>query len=296
LRHNKLSFIDRNTAELRKSIIHLLRRSLLYLALLLLSVFTLLPFLWLIISSLKPSTAIFSEIPRWIPRNVTLENYLWAFGPKGVDFLELFKNTLIVSSLSALLSGTLSSLAAYGLSRFRFPGYRITGIFILVFQMFTGPVVIVSWYNIAQVFNIYDTYIVLILAYTAFTSPVITWLLRGYFQDIPEALEEAALVDGCNKLQALYHVVLPVAAPGLITSVLFAFVLSWNDYIYALSLAGKNAKTLQVGIGELVGFFGQTQWGGVMASGVLTALPVVIIFIFLQKRLVSGLTAGAVKE
>ncbi len=267
-----------------------------YIGLILLSIFTLFPILWLVVSSLKGPAEIFSVIPTWIPRDFTLRNYVWALGATGPNLPVFMKNTLLASTFAALLTGGLSALAAYALSRFTFPGRRMIGILLLLFQMFKGPLVIVTWYRLAWNLGILDRITILVLAYAALGIPICTWLLIGFFKSIPEELDEAAMVDGCSRFKALYKVVLPVAAPGIAAIVLFAFILAWNDYIYALSLTSSaRAKTIQVVLSEQLSFFGQTEWGGIMAAGVITTIPVVVLFLWLERYLVSGLSAGAVK-
>lgn len=267
-----------------------------YLGLIAISVFILFPFAWLVSCSLKIPGKVFVVKPVWIPDPVTLRNYFWAFGPTGPDILIFFRNTIIAAAFCAIITGILSATAAYGLSRFSFPGKKEIGISILLFQMFKGPLVIISWYRIGRIFGILDTPIILILSYVALSVPLCTWLLIGFFQRVPLELEEAAMVDGCNRIKAIVRVILPITAPGITAITLYAFIIAWNDYLYAASLTSTlRGKTIQVGLFELLSFFGQTEWGGLLASAVVATLPAVVMFMFLQRYIVAGLTAGAVK-
>jgi len=267
-----------------------------YILLALIMAFTLGPFAWLLVSSFKPSEEIFRQVPTWYSPNFSLENYRWALGPLGANIGRFLSNAFLASSGTALMSMVFAALGGYSLARYRFPGHRVISVILLLAQMFQGPLIMVPWYRMAATLGILNTKLVLVLIYGTTTIPISVWLMSGFFRHVPRQLEEAALVDGCTRLQALVRIILPTAAPGLVATTLFAFVTAWNDFQYALILTSSDqAKTIQVGISELVSFMGMSNWGGIMASGVLATLPIIVIFAYIQKYLIEGLTAGAVK-
>jgi len=260
------------------------------------SVFILFPFVWIIVCSFKPLNTLFSVKPSWIPNPPTIQNYLWALSPVGPNIPGFLRNTVVAATLCAIVTGVLSSLAAYGLSRFDFPARELISILVISFQMFNGPLVIISWYRIGRILSLLDSPAILVLAYVALSVPVCTWLLMGFFQKVPRELEEAAMIDGCSRMRAITRVIVPITAPGVAAITLYAFILAWNDYLYAVSLTQTlRSMTIQVGLYQLASTFGQVNWGGVLAAGVITTLPAVMIFMFLQRYIITGLTAGAVK-
>jgi ABC-type glycerol-3-phosphate transport system permease component len=267
----------------------------LYAGLVLVMAFTLLPYLWLIVSSIKSDQEIFNIVPHWIPRRITFENYLWAFG-STTEIMTLMFNSIVASTSTALLTAFFAATGGYALARYKAPGFQVIGIALLLSQMLQGPLIMIPWYKMAGALGILNTRLVLILIYSTATIPIGVWLMKGFFATIPVELEEAAAVDGCNKLKVFYRIVLPLTAPGLVSIIIYSFILSWNDYQYALILTtSTQAKTIQVGIAELMDSMGKANWGGIMASSVLVTLPVIVLFSFVQRYLIEGLTAGAVK-
>jgi ABC-type glycerol-3-phosphate transport system permease component len=272
------------------------RTTLLWGGLLLVMAFTLLPYAWLVVSSFKPSTEIFTRTPSWTPREFTWRNYLWALGPTGADLGVYFRNTVLASGSTALLTAVLGSMGGYAMARYVFPGRRLLGVMLLLSPMFQGPPVMIPFYRILSTLRLLNTIPGLVLVYLSLTLPICIWLMAGFIRGLPRELEEAALVDGCSPTGAFARILLPLTLPGLAATALYAFVVAWNDYQYALILTSSTrAKTIQLGLSELLTFFGQTNWGGIMASGVLTTLPVVLIFMLIQRVLVQGITAGALK-
>jgi ABC-type glycerol-3-phosphate transport system permease component len=265
--------------------------------LLLVMAFTLLPYAWLVISSFKPSVEIFTQTPSWRIHEFSWRNYQWALGPTGADLGVYFWNTIVAAGSTAILTAILASMAGYAMARYAFPGRRILAMALLLSPMFQGPPVMIPFYRILSALRLLNTIPGLVLVYLSLTLPICIWLMAGFFRGLPRELEEAALVDGCGPYRAFVRILLPLTLPGLAATSLFAFVVAWNDYQYALILTSStNAKTIQMGLAELMTFFGQTNWGGIMASGVLATLPVVLIFMFIQRALVQGITAGALKS
>ncbi|TCL74153.1 multiple sugar transport system permease protein/raffinose/stachyose/melibiose transport system permease protein [Hydrogenispora ethanolica] len=258
--------------------------------------FTLLPYLWLLVSTLKTDQEIFQVIPSWIPKRFTLVNYAWALGPNGTNLLPLLFNSILASGGTALLTGFFAATGGYALARYRAPGFKTVSVAILLSQMFQGPLIMVPWYKMAGMLGILNTHQVLILIYSTATIPIGVWLMRGFFETVPKELEEAASVDGCTKLATLFRIVLPLTAPGLVSIIIYSFILSWNDYQYALILTtSTQAKTVQVGIAELMDSMGKQNWGGIMASSVIVTIPIIGLFGVVQRYLIEGLTSGAVK-
>lgn len=268
----------------------------LYFVLALLMLFILLPFLWLLSNSFKPDQEIFSVIPHWIPRKFTIYNYFWAFGPLGPQIGPLLYNSIVAAGLTAVMTAFFAATGGYALGRYRLPGFKTIGVILLLSQMFQGPLIMIPWYKTASLLGIVNTRLVLILIYGTSTIPIGVWLMKGFFASVPKELEEAAEIDGSSKLATFVKIMLPLTTPGLAAVVIYSFILSWNDYQYALILTNSvKAKTIQVGIAELMDSMGKQSWGGIMATGVIVSVPIIILFAFIQKYLVEGLTAGAVK-
>jgi len=269
----------------------------LYVALALVMAFTLSPYAWLVVSSFKSSTEIFTRTPSWSLQGGTLKNYVWALGPTGGNLGVFFWNTVLAAGLTAIITAVLGAMGGYAMARYVFPGRRVLALALLLSPMFQGPPVMIPFYRILSTLRLINTIPGLVLVYLSLTLPICIWLMAGFFRSLPRELEEAALVDGCSPVGAFARILLPLTLPGLAATSLYAFVVAWNDYQYALILtSSERAKTIQLSLSELLTFFGQTNWGGIMASGVLTTLPVVLIFMLIQRVLVQGITAGALKS
>lgn len=267
-----------------------------YLLLILLMLFTLIPVLWMVICALKPETDIWEAVPRWIPRRVTIDNFIWAFGPYSSNIVPLLLNSLITSSITAIMTALFASTSGYILGKFRFPGKKLfTGIVILS-QLFQGPILMTPWYRLAMNWGIVNTRLALVLIYGTVTIPISVWLMSGFMNTIPGELEEAARIDGCSYFHTFLSIILPLSASGLVSIVLYSFILSWNDYQYALILTSSaKAKTIQVGLAQLMESSGKHNWGGILATATAVVVPVVVLFALIQKYLIQGMTAGAVK-
>lgn len=253
----------------------------------------LVPVVWMISAGLRPIKEILSYPPTLLPKALTFQYFERILA--NPTYRHYFLNSAVLALTTLVLALVLGSLAAYGFSRYRFPGNQALLLGILALLMLPRVTVIVPYFHLAHVVGLYDTLPGLIIVNTAFLLPMSTWLLKGYFDSLPEELEEAALVDGCIRAQALWKIVLPLAVPGLIGVGTFVFIGSWNEYLLAVVLSETpRAQTLTVG---LAAFFGQyvRDWNGIMALSTLASLPLVAVFVFLQRWVVQGLSSGAIK-
>jgi ABC-type glycerol-3-phosphate transport system permease component len=269
------------------------RRVLVYTGALVLVVVGAFPLFWMLSTSLKPSGEIFATPPRMIPEQPTLENFGRLF--TDTSFLTYFRNSAIVSVATVLLTLAVSSLGAYALTRFSFAGRDKVAGLILTTYMFAPVMIIIPFYILVKQLGIVNTHLALVLSYTTFCLPFCLWLLRAFFQSIPLELEEAALVDGAGRGRAVWHVVLPLALPGLIATAIFTFILAYNDFLFSMVLiTSEELKTLPVGVNDL---FNATivDWGMIMAAGVMITAPAVVFFAAVQRYLIQGWGAGGVK-
>jgi multiple sugar transport system permease protein len=257
------------------------------------AVYVVSPFVWMVSISFKPETEIFAREVALLPQEPTLANYEAVF--KAAPYLRFFLNSLLVAVITTIGSTVVSTLAAYAFSRFRFRGRDAIAFLILATQMFPLVTGIIPLYLVFSKIGLINTYWCLFIAYVAFTIPFCTWMLKGFFDTIPKEIEEAALIDGCSRLQVLRTIVLPMSRPALVATGVFCFILSWNEFLYATVLTTSDSvRTLPAALGQMIGQ-GYTQWGSLNAAGIMTTIPVVVFFLLFQKHLVSGLTAGAMK-
>lgn len=251
------------------------------------------PFLWVFLTSIRPSSDIILDEFYLIPKTTTFENYSEL---ADSDFPNYIKNSLLVSLPSTFICVMLSLLAAYSFSRRRFR-FRYALLILVVFsQLFPFIILTTPVYLIFFRLNLINTQWGLIITYTAISIPFSVYMLLGYLDSVPRELDEAAIIDGANTLDIIFRVIMPIAWPGIGATAIYAFVRSWNDYIFAVTLNTNNdLRTIPVG---LANFFGQytTDWGLVMAASVLATLPTLVVFFVLQRQLVAGLAAGAVKS
>ncbi len=260
---------------------------------------TLSPLYWMVNVSFKNQDEIFQIPPTFFPNNFTLENYkaiLIGNLSSSIKFLMYFKNSLIVAALTVVVTLLVATPAAYALSRVRFKGKRMLIYFVLISQMFPIVLILIPLYQSFLRLNLVSTFAGLMLANMMFALPFSIWMLKGYFDSIPGVLDDAAKVDGCSRMQAMLLVIMPNVRPGLTAAAIVVFIQCWDEFMIALTVMDKNSmRTLPVGIIQsFVGEF-SIKWGEMMAASVITTIPVVIIFIFLSKNLIGGLTAGAVK-
>ena len=257
------------------------------------------PLYWMISTSFKHQPEIFRLPPTLVPRNFTLDNYAGILAgslASAIPFLAYFRNSLIVALGTVFATLVLAAPAAYAFSRVPFRGKRRLIYFVLVSQMLPVVLILIPLYRMLMRVRLLSTYPGLVLPYLMLTLPFSIWMLKGYFDTIPRELDEAGKVDGCTKLQAMLRVIMPNVTPGLTATAIVTFIMAWDEFIIALTIMDKNAmRTLPVGmIQSFVGEF-SIKWGEMMAASVVTAIPVVLIFVFLSRYLIGGLTAGAVK-
>ena len=262
-------------------------------------IFTALPMAWMVITSLKTQLAALQYPPQWWPEEVTFENYLRLLSPNnaiGHEFLQYFWNSLYVSILSTILGVVVAVPAAYAFSRFRFPGRQALFFSVLLRNMFPAVVFLMPLFLMMKWLGLVNTHGSLILTYLTFGLPLSIWLLKGFYDNIPPQLEQAARIDGATRFQAFFHIVMPLSSPGIIATAIYAFIMAWNEYVYALTfLNSKELLTLPVGLQR---FFAEyaTDWPGLMAASFIMSVPVVVLFLVLQKYFVRALTEGAVKS
>jgi len=252
------------------------------------------PVYWMINTAFKKPFDVTTETPQFFPHHPTLENFRAAITQS--NFLGDLRNSLIVVSGTLALSIALGIFAAAALSRFRFRGRRLVLVVILVVQMLPGSALLIPMFLVFNRMGLLGTYWGLMLAYVAAVLPFSIWVMRGFFLAIPYELEEAAMIDGANTRQILFRVLFPLVTPGIIATSIFAFVYAWNDYLIAYTfMKDQSMYTLPVWLVSFSTPTTGTNYGGEMAASVLFALPVVVFFMVIQRNLVSGMSAGAVK-
>ena len=255
--------------------------------------FALFPLYWLGKIALTPDQLIFTEGTALWPRRYTLENFRTVVF--NSDFMAYFNNSVLVSLATAAVTTLIAAASGYAFSRFRFRGKSVLILVMLVTQMFPLLMIIAPIYKIIAGLGLLNTLTSLIIVYTAFNIPFATFLMQSFFDGIPRDLEEAAMIDGCTRFMALRKVIFPLTLPGLAATLGFVFTAAWSELLFALMLINSNdTMTFPVGLLTFVSKF-SVDWGQMMAAGVLALIPSCLFFIFIQRYLVQGLTAGAVK-
>ena len=255
--------------------------------------FALFPIYWTVKISVTPQNLLYSEGIKLWPGKMTLANYHSVLAAS--DFPRYFLNSMIVSISTSLLVTAIASLAGYALSRFIFPGKVWVSLLLLLTQTFPLVMVIPPIFRIMGQLGLTDNLYGLIIIYTAFNIAFATFLMQSFFDGVPKELEEAAMIDGCSRFQALRRIILPLTLPGMGATVAFVFTAAWSELLFALMLINSEGqKTFSVGLLTFIGKFA-VDWGQMMAASVLALIPVCLFFAFLQRYLVTGLTAGAVK-
>lgn len=266
---------------------------LVYAALIAASVFALLPIFWGLSTSLKPLQEISAFPPRWIPEAPTLNN--WLRGVFSGRFVQYLSNTVLVVAISLAICTLFAAHAAHAAVRFDFRGKSTILSLMWATIMIPGVAIIVPLYTLAVDVRVYDTIWVLVLVYSAWLIPTLTWLLRGFVENIPVELEESARIDGCSRIQAFYRITFPLLGPGIVAGGLLVFIFIWNEFIlgYSLVLSDKN-RMVQVGVYFFVTEIG-IDWGPLMAAALGSTIPIVVAYALMQRAFIQGLTGGAVK-
>jgi multiple sugar transport system permease protein len=253
------------------------------------------PFYWMLITSITPDNIIY-DINRnsLLVSEPTIEHYIKLL--QDSPFLLWLKNSLLVAIVSTSISLVVGTMAAYSLARLRFRGAQTMGMLIFVTYLVPTTLLFLPLAYVVRNLGMFDKPIALMVTYPTFLIPFCTWLLMGYFKGIPRELEECAMVDGCTRFGAFFKIVLPISLPGLVSAGLFAFTLSWNEFIYALTLAQSNSvKTLPIGVVSQLVLGDVYFWGQLMAAALLGSVPIAILYSFFLEYYVKGMTAGAVK-
>tara|TARA_B100000900_G_scaffold47272_1_gene35104 strand:+ start:1227 stop:2054 length:828 start_codon:yes stop_codon:yes gene_type:complete len=252
------------------------------------------PFYWIISSAFKSPQEIIQKDSTIIPRSFTFEHFEKILFSS--DFLIYLKNSLIVSFFSMFIAVILSIFAAYGLHKLKFYGNKLVERSLLVTYAFPGVILLIPMYLMLGKMGLLNSYFALILINVTFSTPFAVWMLKAFFKTIPYDIEEAAMIDGASKITILFKIIFPLALPGIASVSIFCFIISWTEYMFAsIMISGDDLKTLPVGLASIVGQY-QIDWGFLLAGATLASLPVIILFIFVGKYFVSGLTDGAVKQ
>jgi N,N'-diacetylchitobiose transport system permease protein len=252
------------------------------------------PVFWMISTALKPDDQIISETPTWLPLQPTLKHFRDAI--ERPFFWEDVKNSLIVVLATVAISIVLAFLAAIALARYGFSGRKLFIVLVIGIQMLPQAGLIIPLYVVLGRYHQVNALSGLIITYLTFVLPFCVWTLRGFLLGIPKELEEAAMVDGSTRLGVFVKILLPLMGPGLVATSVFAFITTWNEYIFARVLLNDQSKqTVTVWLSYFLGTSKHTDWGALMAASTLTAVPVIIFFLLVQRRVVFGLTAGAVR-
>jgi trehalose/maltose transport system permease protein len=274
-----------------------LSRTLFYIVLAIIFLYIVFPFYWAIRSSVSPNNELFATPVHYWPSQPTLDHYIEVF--TNGDFLVALRNSTIVAASTTLLSLLIGTVGAYALGRFRFRGRLPVMYLILSMTMFPAIAILGSLFDLVRRFGLYNQLPSLIITYLVFTLPFTVWVLTSFFAGLPKELEEAAYVDGASPFETLYKVMLPLIAPGLVTTGLLAFINAWNEFLFAVSfLQTPDKRTVPLAIflfNTATGGGFEVPWGTIMAGTVVVTVPLIVLVLIFQNRIISGLTAGAVK-
>ncbi len=271
-----------------------LKRTLLIIGAIVMAFVCLFPFAWMIIISLTKN-ATFLGSP-YVHFELTLNNYRTVVSDPTLHFLAYFKNSVIIATMVTLVTVSISAMGAYAVSRIRFRGRLMVPIFVLGVSMFPQISLVGYLFKFIEKLGWINTYKALFFPYVAWTMPLALWILLSYFSQLPKDLDEAALMDGASRIQALYKVVLPLSAPALFSTALLVFIAAFNEFMFALLFTTDyRARTVPVGIALFQGVHGEVPWGNIMAASTISTIPLVVLALIFQRYVVSGLTAGALK-
>lgn len=271
-----------------------LRTTGMYVVLLLGAFFAVFPVFYMLSTAFKPISEVMGRsASNILPSHPTFEAFQAVF--KNYQVGQYILNSCWTAGASTLIAILFATLAGYGFSRFQFRGKGMMLLFILATQMFPSVMLFIPYYKLLGTYHLSNTLTGLILVYTATVLPFCSWMMYGYVNGIPKDLDEAARIDGCGQLRTFFQVVAPLTLPGILSTGIYAFVTSWNEYMFtALFTSSDMKKTLSVAIGQMAGF-DSVMWNEVMAASAISSLPLIVLFIFLQRYFISGMTAGSVK-
>ncbi len=251
------------------------------------------PFFVMISTMLKSGKDVYAVPPLWIPTHIEWSNFVTVW--VQYDLARYFLSSLIIALGATALNTLLSVPAAYAIARLRFPGRKVAMYLLLMIEMFSPVIVIISLFKVVAAFHLLDTRIALIVLDALFTVAFNTWMMNGYFKTIPKDIEEAALIDGCNRVQTMTRIMLPISVPGLVTVMIYAFIFAWNEFLFGLTfISSKDKMPLTIALFNFVGQY-NTQWQYLTMAAFLALIPVLVLFYVIEKRLVAGLAGGAVK-
>lgn len=279
----------------QKKLIEIGQQVLLYVLVAIVAIYALFPFYWAFATSFKSENEMFRSAT-YLPQEPTLQNYEYVF--RNNTFVYALKNSAIVSAATSILALVVGSFAAYALGRLRFKGRVVLLYVVLSMTMFPAISILSGLYTIVRDLGFFGTPLSLIITYPVFTLPFNVWVLTSFFRGLPDEIEQAAIVDGATPFQTFWLILLPLTAPALVTTGLLAFVLSWNEYLFALNFTSTNpsAQTVPVAIAKFSGQFSEQEpIAEIMAAAMVVTIPLVVLVLIFQNRIVEGLTAGAVK-
>lgn len=252
------------------------------------------PILWMLLNSFKPNAEIFSWPPTWISENFSLDAYLKIFtNPEQIRF---FVNSYVIAGVVVVITLVIGIMASYAFSRFDFVGKNVINTVIVAVQAVPPITLLIPYLSLIVTLKLYNTYGALILTYLVFTLPYCVLMMTGYLNTLPKELDEAVMIDGGSRFTALWKILVPTSIPGLVSVGMYTFMQAWNEYLFALALTKTNdMRTVPVGINLLMGQHSY-EWNQMMAMSVLGSLPILILFLFFQRYFIAGMTAGSVKN
>jgi multiple sugar transport system permease protein len=272
----------------------ILKKTFFYIAVLLFLVLILMPFVWQFLTSIKPLSEIAAIPAKWIPSEINIQFYFNVF--EKHPFARYLLNSFVVASITTALSILIGASAAYGLARLRFKGKQLLLMAILSISMFPTISTLSPLYLILKNLNLLNTYAGLIIPYITFALPLSIWLLTNFFSQLPKGFEDAAKIDGCSRAQIFFKIMLPLIKPAAFSVALLVFINSWNEYIYSLTFMTNNEmRTVPVGIALFPSNY-ELPWGDMAAGSVVVTVPLILLVLIFQKRIIAGLTTGGIKE
>ncbi|WP_129113733.1 carbohydrate ABC transporter permease [Halegenticoccus tardaugens] len=270
-------------------------RAVFYLALVLTLLVSLFPFYWMVLTSITPENAIYTLPPSLLPGELTLQHYRSIFSPETFPFVTYFVNSFIVSVITGVLSVIVATFGAYSFARLKYSGRGLFSRGVLLVYMFSGILLVVPLFQIVVWLGLVDTLDSLVITYLVQTLPVSLYMLGNYFRSVPPEIEEAAMMDGYSRLEVIFRITLPLSAPAIVAVFIYTFMIAWNEYLFASIFLQNQAQfTLPIGLEALSSGFHQV-WGQIMAASILTSVPIIVLFVYLEKYMVEGLTFGSVE-